>query len=289
MISPHVRRWRLGQEIRNRRIALGLGQDELAAKIRKSRPRLSDLETGKRRPDLAEVMKVLLVLGVTQNSSEWNKLVGIARDASEAGWWDSFGLAMGERQQLRANLEAGADIAEYSMIIPGLLQTEEFVRARAARRNGELPYDLERAVAARAMRQGRVRQAGGPSYSVVLDIVGVTRLAAPPAVMASQLEAIVDLPNQEGGDRITVRVLAADAKIEDYWLPRSQFACFRYPDPGDGVVVCVDAETEDRVLMGDAGTPHVQLLDRLTAAALSVEDSAALIAETAERFSKGDD
>jgi Domain of unknown function (DUF5753) len=57
--------------------------------------------------------------------------VTIAREAGEKGWWESC-KAMGDRQALYANLEAGAaSIRGYEQtFLPGLMQIPEFVQAR---------------------------------------------------------------------------------------------------------------------------------------------------------------
>jgi transcriptional regulator with XRE-family HTH domain len=97
--------------------------DRLACLIHQSRMKISKLENGHIRPDLAEVMKILDILGVA--GEKWHEIVGIARDAAERGWWDSYGDAMGDRQRLYADVESGAKaIREYQPgAMPGILQT----------------------------------------------------------------------------------------------------------------------------------------------------------------------
>src|SRR5918992_2263019 len=128
MISPYVRRLRLAAELRALRTDGGMTHEQLAKKIGESRAQISRLENG-HVVDQADIIKILDALDV--RGDRWTQLVTIAREASERGWWES-NKAMGERQALYANLEAGAKtIREFQMaFIPGLLQTPEFTRAR---------------------------------------------------------------------------------------------------------------------------------------------------------------
>src|ERR1700678_963752 len=130
MISPYVRRLRLGAEIRALRAEAGLTADQLGKRIGRSRADISRLENG-HVVDQADVIAILEALGV--DGDRWTEVVTIAREAGEKGWWESS-KAMGDRQALYANLEAGAaTIREYGQtFVPGLLQVPDFVRARAA-------------------------------------------------------------------------------------------------------------------------------------------------------------
>ena len=126
MISPYVRRLRLGAEIRALRAEAGLTADQLGRRIGRSRADISRLENG-HVVDQADVISILDVLGV--DGDRWTQVVTIAREAGEKGWWESY-KTMGDRQALYANLEAGAAaIREYQQtFLPGLLQIPEFVR-----------------------------------------------------------------------------------------------------------------------------------------------------------------
>src|SRR6266700_1329204 len=129
MISPYVRRLRLGSELRELRSVAGLTHDQVAKRIGVSRAQVSRLENG-HVVDLADVMKILDVLGV--DGERWTQVVTIAREAGEKGWWEST-RGMGDRQALYADLEAGAAaIREYKQtFLPGLMQIPEFVKARS--------------------------------------------------------------------------------------------------------------------------------------------------------------
>src|SRR5215831_5111845 len=120
MISPYVRRLRLGAELRGLRAEAGLTHEQLAKRIGESRAQISRLENG-HVVDQADVMKILDVLGV--DGERWTEVMTIAREAGERGWWEST-RGIGDRQARYADLEAGAaTIREYQQtFLPGLLQ-----------------------------------------------------------------------------------------------------------------------------------------------------------------------
>jgi hypothetical protein len=226
-------------------------------------------------------MKILDALGV--EGDRWTQVVTIAREAGEKGWWEST-RGMGERQALYANLEAGAArIREYQQtFIPGLLQTPEFVRARAGADATLEPMTgtVDGVLAGRAGRQRMLRRPGAPSYEVIVDEVAVRRLAAPPDVVKKQLYHLATACN--GKPAVALRILPVDARLESFTVPRCAFSIYSYPDPGDPAVVAIDTVTSDLVLTDPAEVaPYDQLYARLRDAALPPADSLNLITKAA--------
>jgi transcriptional regulator with XRE-family HTH domain len=280
VISPYVRRLRLASELRAVRAERGLTHEQLAKKIDQSRAQISRLENG-HVVDLADIIKILDVLGV--DGERWTKIITIAREAAERGWWESA-KGMGERQARYANLEAGAaTIREFQMtFVPGLLQTPEFARARvdAERLSGASGYTVDDVIDARTGRQRMLRRPGGPSYEVILDEVAVRRAAAPAEVVRAQLYHVAARVN--GDPRTSVRILPVDAEIERYSVPRSAFSIYTYPDPGDPTVVAVDTVTDDLILIESSDVKqYEELYDRLRDAALSVPETLKFLVDMA--------
>jgi transcriptional regulator with XRE-family HTH domain len=278
--SPYVRRLRLARELRELRSESGLTHERLAKKIGQSRAQISRLENG-HVVDLNDVMRILEAFGVTDE--RWTGIMTIAREAAERGWWES-NKAMGERQALSANLEAGAaTIREFQMtFIPGLLQTPEFTRARVEveRAFGSVDYAVDEAAEGRIGRQRMLRRPDGPTYDVIIDELAIKRGAAPPEALRSQLLHMAATLNSN--ERITTQVLPVNAEIEEYSVPRSAFSIYTYTDPGDPSVVTVDTVTDDLVLTEPEDVRRYEdLFNRLRRAALSPEESSDLLIEVA--------
>jgi transcriptional regulator with XRE-family HTH domain len=272
VISPYVRRLRLAAELRVLRAERGLTHEQLARRIGGSRAQISRLENG-HGVDQADVIKILDALGV--EGDRWTQMITIAREAGERGWWE-FNKAMGQRQALYANLEAGArTIREFQMtFLPGLLQTPEFTRARvdADTLTGPVDFTAEKAIEARNGRQRMLNRPNGPTYDVVVDEVAIRRAAAPSEVVKAQLYHLAATVN--GSPKTTLRVLPVNATIEGHVVPRSAFSIYTFDDPGDPTVVAADTVTDDIVLTDpDDVKRYDELYGRLHAAAMSRSDS----------------
>jgi len=212
-----------------------------------------------------------------------------ARDAGERGWWES-NKAMGARQALSADLEAGAiTIREFQMIfIPGLLQTPEFARVRveAERTLGPVDYSADRAAEGRLGRQRMLRRPDGPTYHVVIDELAVRRATAPPEVLRAQLLHMCATVN--GSPKVTAQVLPVSASIEAYGIPRSAFSIYTFADPGDPTVVTVDTVTDDLLLTEiEEVRRYADLFGRLHRAAMPPEESIELLIEIARGLAVG--
>jgi transcriptional regulator with XRE-family HTH domain len=288
--SPLIRRRRLARELRELREQAGLTAEQLARASGLARTGLSRFETAERVPGVGDVDAIIKALGIT-DEDQWHTLVQMAEDAAEKGWWAGYGAAMGERQAVYADLEYGArTVREYqSFVIPGLLQSAEYTRSRAElyRKQARLPADprsVDRAVEAKTMRARMLRRPGGPQYEAVIDETAIRRPAAPPDVMHAQLMHLVAVAEQD--DRVTILVLPLRAQIEDYWLPRSPFSVYDYAD-GDPAAAAVDTETQDLIYTDQIDVaPYIELYQRVRGAALSPEDSAALLVTEAEASSR---
>jgi transcriptional regulator with XRE-family HTH domain len=282
MNSPYVRRLRLAHELKELRKQSGLTHEQLAKRIRQSRAQISRLENG-HVVDLDDVMKILEAFGVADE--RWTGIMTIAREAAERGWWES-NKAMGERQALSANLEAGAAaIREFQMtFIPGLLQTPEFTRARvdAYLAFGSVDYSVDKATEGRVGRQRMLRRPNGPTYDVIIDELAIRRATAPPEILRSQLLHVAATVN--GSAAITVQVLPVEAEIKEYNVPRSAFSIYTFTDPNDPRVVTVDTVTEDLVLTKPEEVERYEgMFDRLLEAALSPAESSDLLIKIARR------
>jgi transcriptional regulator with XRE-family HTH domain len=280
LISPYVRRLRLASELRAVRIEGGLTHEQLAKKIGQSRAQISRLENG-HVVDQADIIRILDALEV--DGDRWTQIVTIAREAGERGWWES-NRAMGERQALYANLEAGAEsIREFQMsFVPGLLQTPEFTRARveAERLGGSKSVRTEKAVEGCNGRQRMLRRPDGPSYDVVIDEVAIRRQAAPREVVRAQLYHVAARVNSD--PRTSVRVLPVDAAIAGYSVPRSAFSIYTFADPGDPTVVAVDTVTDDLMHTDAENVRRYEVLySQLWEAAMSVSASLEFLIEVA--------
>ncbi|TDC75077.1 helix-turn-helix transcriptional regulator [Actinomadura sp. 7K507] len=287
MPSPYVRRHRLAVEIRKLRESRGLTTDGLAKLMFYSRTKISRLENGQGRPDLAEIVNMLDVLEIT--GDEYDRLFQLAREAAQKGWWDKYGVSIGPRQKLYADLESNAAaVREYNQTaMPAVLQAPDFISALVDldQCQGRIDYVPERMVEARMRRQRELLRPQGPSYETVLDECVIHRLAVPPQAMIAQLRHMLKVVSEE--ERINIHVLLHDARISGGLLPKASFYLYKFLEPGDPPMAVIETVSTDLVLTQRREvTQYTGMYDRLREAALSREDSIVFLERVANRLTE---
>ena len=285
--SPAMRRRRLGLELRRLRLAAGLTGDQVVEQIGwAAKSKLSRLENGRSRPDLADILDLLDLYHVTGDIRE--ELIAIAREAGNTRWLRAYPV-MTALQRGYAELEAGAvHIREYSATtVPGLLQTPQYARVRimSTRRLQAVPQqaettdrDVEAEIEARLARQSVLtREVDPPSYEAIIDENALSGRCAPAAVLSGQLvhlRAVGSLQN------VTLRVLQTHARVADYYQPLHSFSMYAFADPRDLQTVAVEALSSDLILTDrGAASRYAKVYEWLRAAALSPEATADWLAD----------
>lgn len=282
-----MRRRRLGLELRRLRMAAGLTGEQVVERVGwAAKSKLSRLENGRSRPDLADIMDLLDLYQVHGEGRE--ELVAIAREAGNTRWLRAYAV-MTARQRGYAELEGSAvQIREFAAAhVPGLLQTPHYARIRimstrplqglpGVQRNPQAgaeqagPADPQAEVEARMARQSILsREQDPPVYEAILEEGALSPRSAPPDVLSGQfnhLRAVASLPN------VTLRVLLRDAHIGDFYQPQHGFSIYSFADPGDLQTVAVEALASDLMLTDrSAASRYVRVYEWLRTAALSPE------------------
>ncbi|MFI5837628.1 DUF5753 domain-containing protein [Micromonospora sp. NPDC051300] len=275
--SPVVRRVRLGVELRRLRRRESLTLEQVCTRLGwASTSKLSRIELGQSRPDLADVLDLLDVYEVP--SHQRDDLIVIARDAATGRGWSKALGEMGERQRAYAELEAGAErIVEYQpALVPGLLQTPAYARLRVtagASLAGEVDVDAD--VRARAVRQELLVRPDPPHYTALLDERACEPNGLPAEVWREQVRHLLALAERS---HVTIRVLPRGPSSGDDLHPLAPFSYYAYPDPDDPRTVLVETLTTDLRLVAEADVArYEQVIERLLAAALSEEATVELL------------
>lgn len=292
--SPIRRRIRLGTELRRHREAAGLTGDQVIERIGwASASKLSRLENGRSRPELRDVHDLLDIYGVT--GTERGELLDITRDARDIRSWLRRYPTMTARQRQYAELEAGcAEIREYSpVIIPGLLQTQEYARVRfvssqplhepdESDAGGADDPDTE--VLARLARQTLLNEDDErPDYTAIIEEAALGFRAGAPEVIRGQLTRLCQLATLP---HVTIQILPQDALMPGYYLPHTGFSLYRFADPRDPETVAIEGlslnfmVSERKELNG-----YKVLFEWLQAAALSADATLSWLADAAGRGS----
>ncbi|MFB4295419.1 helix-turn-helix domain-containing protein [Actinomadura sp. NTSP31] len=285
MPSAYLRRRRLAAELRKIREERGWSVEAVAEKIFISESKITRLENAQLRPDLGDVMNILDLFEIEGN--QYDRLAKLARTAAQKGWWDRYGMAMGPRQKIAADLESSAaTIRSYHhTAMPGVLQSQEFLAAliELDRRQGPINYDPQRMAEALGYRQRELLRSDGPTYETVLDEYVIRRLDVPLEIMAAQLRHMAELVSAE--ERISVRVLPYDARVEGGFLPKSPFFLYTFMEPGDPPMALVETITTDLVLTQRREVKkYDDMYARLRKATLPPKSSLAFLNRVAKRL-----
>jgi len=276
--SPTVRRKRLGIELRRLREQASLSCETVGQRLDCSGTRISRMETGRISVRPGDVRELLAVYGVTGDRAD--ALVELAREARRKGWWHRFGPVTPSWLEPYLGLEAeAARLRDFqSMVLPGLLQTEDYARAILRAAPGVGPGDdIDQQVALRMERQAVLDGSAPPELGLVLS-EGVLRVqVGGPGVMRAQLGKLAEVA---GRGAVTLQVLPAGAAAHVH--PISPFTILDFADPADPSVVYTEHLTGSLLLEDpDEVRLYRMVFDRLRAEALDPGQSIDLIAQLA--------
>ncbi|WP_405135491.1 helix-turn-helix domain-containing protein [Nocardia sp. NBC_01388] len=276
----------LGREINYMIRASGKSQTEAGHIIEVGQSRINSLIAGTGRIAAGDLQLLAKELGFTDEDYIQN-LLELRRDKYQRGFWTSGHRRVYlEELRLLIDLEEQANrlrIAE-SEIIPGLLQSESYIRALHAHMsdpgNGVTVEDW---VQARLERQRNLVKANAPEFHAVLSESCLRRLHGKPEgqVMVDQLKHLIELSQRPN---ILIQILPFNTPVEGGGM-EDRYTLIRVPSPGaagDLELAVVEALGEIRYIIDKfpVGTRET-LFARLSAAALSGEDSREFIDDLA--------
>jgi transcriptional regulator with XRE-family HTH domain len=192
--GPTVRRMLVGAQLRRLRTEQGLSREEAGEAIRASEWKIHRLENGQVSFKERDVVDLLRIYGVT-DPGEVAGFVILAREANQPGWWHHYGDVLPQWFRAYVDLEsAAALIRTYeAQFVPGLLQTEEYMRAVI---QGALledtPEELEQRVQLRLARQKLIDRHDAPRLWAVVDEAALRRPVGGREVMRAQLERLIE-------------------------------------------------------------------------------------------------
>jgi len=259
-----------GAELRYHRERAELSQTELAALVTVSHDVISKIETGERPPakDFPERLDAVPELDTRGGLARlWGNLRKGLKNRAIPGWFRPW-----------AEVEAEATALRWyePLLIPGLLQTEDYARAILAAGPGINGDDLEDRVAGRMARQSVLERRDPPHLWCVLDEAVLRRPVGGAKVMRTQLEHLAGLA---GRPRTTVQVIPASAGAHAGLL-----GAFIIADvDGSPSMVYLETSAEGQDTDSPTVLAHVTLrFDTLRAEALPRAASRDLIMKVAE-------
>lgn len=197
--SPTVRRRELGAALRRLRTDHGWTAEYVADAIGVSVSKISRMETGSRGASRPDVTRLARLYGLTERAT--TRLLVLAAEGrlreplpAPRGVLPTDFITM-DPSSFPGLERAAGRIQEFnSGVVPGLLQTDSYMRASVVGSAPDLSGDdVDRVVAIRRDRQDRVLgRRPRPAYDVILDEAAIAREVGGHDVMRAQIRAIVE-------------------------------------------------------------------------------------------------
>jgi transcriptional regulator with XRE-family HTH domain len=288
--APVVQRALLLSELRRLRTAKHLSQEDVAKALEWSLSKVIRIEGGVSRLQITD-LKALLDLYEVTNPEQVNELLSLARAARERGYWSAYKNISDQGLLTYVGYEAGASIIREAqgLVIPGLLQTEEYAWEITRSYIGDSNNLVKDLVDLRVERQEKVYGRNDPMRQFyVLDEAVIRRRVGGsenPALMPDQLRHLAELAARP---EITVEVITFETGA--HFGLKGPFIILQF-DSELGDVLYMESTRRGDLTRGDPAsaeeiTSYREAFERLRELSLGRERSAQLIREVAEEMSR---
>jgi len=226
-VGPTALRMMLGSHLRRLRERAGVSRSDAGWAIRSSESKISRLELGRVGFKQRDVQDLLTLYGVTE-ARERERLLQLAQEANNRGWWHRYGDVTPDWFDAYLGLEAAAELIRTYEIqfVPGLLQTTEYARAvaRLTPDNARSEDEVERVVDLRTRRQRVLDREPPLKLWAVIEESVLLRPIGGQQVLRDQLDALraaVERPN------ITLQIMPV--KSPGHAATGGAFSILRFP------------------------------------------------------------
>jgi transcriptional regulator with XRE-family HTH domain len=261
--GPTIARWRIGRELKQLREVAERSFDDAADRLGCSPSKIRKIESAEVGVVRAELDSLLDFYKV--DDEDMRALMHeLQRIGKQRGWWVPLG-SMPKQYTFFVALESDAQrIRTFEpMVIPGLLQTEEYCSALDGMSTFGTPEDVRRTVQIRMARQEAFwRQRGDPSRLwVIIDEAALRRAPGRrPGVMRGQLMRLLEL-----SDRCIFQIVPFEVGL--YPGTMGPFTIFDFPEKVHSPVVYTD---------GQAGISYMEKLGDIERASTAFGHMAAM-------------
>lgn len=274
--SAHSRE--LGEELRKKRKAAGFGGADLAHRLGWSPSKVSRIESGQNGISEVDAAVYLAVCGVPPD--EMARLLNLVRSGDDRTWLQERGTRLPDELRTLVYHEAKAtSISCYEpMLVPGLLQTEDYARELFTFGRFVPADKIGMALEARMNRQAVVRRPDPPACVFYIHEIGLRSIVGGNRVMHEQMLHLVFLTSRP---QHQIRVVPTSAGPHGVWGAMFMLMGFRHHGP----VVFIEGATTSLFLEKPTDIQAYQgMLNRLDEVALDAEQSRLLLAQLASDF-----
>lgn len=274
--APSVRARQLARELRRLREAAELTGEAAAIRLGWSSAKVSRIETTHTPVTIPDLRRLLDLYNVSEDDAD--RLVDLARTSRERGWWENYVGEAPTEYATYIGLEAEASsISSFSAIlVPGLLQTEDYARAMMRSLLLMPPREVERLVEVRRKRQDRIYRVAKASLRlhVVLDESALRRQIGGRDVLREQLRNLASTASELSNVELQVLPYSAGA----HPAINGTFTIMSFPRSADPEIVTLENLDSHLFIEGEKAVYRYTLVfNELVGKALDPADSLAFI------------
>jgi transcriptional regulator with XRE-family HTH domain len=265
----------LAAELRSLRASSGLTREEVVERTGINAVTMYRIEHARVRPQTRTLRTLLDLYGVEKEQQA--ELVELLRDARERGWLHAYQSELPEQYMNFIGFEGEAD-REWnyeSLLVPGLLQTEDY--ARAVIRAGFPTADrdeIERRVEVRIARQEVLRGDNPQQLWSIVDEAALRRQVGSQAVMRTQLRHLLDASEFP---HVTFQVIPFDAGAHPSMV--GSFIVLQFTEEAIPDVIYVETMAGELFLEAESDVRRYKLVfEHLRAVSVSPDVSRSLLA-----------
>jgi transcriptional regulator with XRE-family HTH domain len=280
--GPVVQRARLIAELQRLRRDAGKTQDEVARALDWSASKLIRIEGGNVRISTTDLHALLRHYGVTDDA-RIGELSKLARGARERGWWTVYRDHLDEAYSTYLGYELGASfIRSFSpLLVPGLLQTEDYARALTIEYKPQ-PV-AETVIEVRMQRQDKVfGREDLPQQHYVLDEAVIRRRVGgqrDEGIMPRQLAHLLEMARRPD---ITLELIPFDKGA--HFGMRGEFTVLGFETDPLGVLYLENTQRPTTVTDSGEVAEYLEAFEHLRQLALREDETIAFIKEAAARM-----
>jgi hypothetical protein len=229
-----------------------------------------------------DLRALLRYYGIVDND-QVAELVALARAARERSfWWSGYREVAPPGLLQLIGYESSAFVVRTfeTLLVPGLLQTEEYARTIIKEFEGSAKH-LETLVEIRMKRQELLDQADPPLLFFILDEAVVRRLIGGKAVMRRQIRRLI-----EAADRPNVTIEVVPFAAGAHPGLKGPFVVIELPDPEDDDVLYLEGTQGDVVSRDfrDEVVTHREEFEVLRKASLGPKGSLTYLGKLADEI-----
>lgn len=194
--SPVVANWELVVRIRERRRSRGVSVNNLTAQLGFTRNYWSAIENEHKLIPENTLKSVLTILAF--DSDDRRQLLQLREEATKNGWWRDYSELFDDSIQRLFGLENGArQISAYdTLLVPGLLQTEDYARAIMLSDITVRQVEVEQRVHARMRRQELLHGDNPLHLTAIMSEAVLRQQVGGIPVLRGQLEHLLAMSKQ---------------------------------------------------------------------------------------------